>query len=62
MFKDVLIANQHFLPGTGRGTALAVEGPVEAHLILSKWRPAALGTSVSPSDCNLPVAGRNWRI
>jgi formate dehydrogenase iron-sulfur subunit len=36
-----------FLPGTGRGTALAVEGPVEADLDASKLRVASTGPSVT---------------
>jgi hypothetical protein len=47
-----------FLPGTGRGTALAVEGPVEAGLFVSVLNQAAPGPS-APSG-HLPVPGRNF--
>ena len=36
-----------FRPGTGRGTALAVEGSVEASLFLSKLNLAAPGPSTA---------------
>jgi hypothetical protein len=42
--------------GTGRGTALAVEGPVEGDLYLSEMNPAQPGPSVASR--HLPVPGR----
>ena len=52
-----MFARRRFRPGTGRGTALAVEGPVEAGLFLSDSNLA----QPDPSDLtgHLPVPGRS---
>ena len=47
---------EEFLPGTGRGTALAVEGSVEAGFKLSNMSIAPPGPSVAAR--HLPVPGR----
>jgi hypothetical protein len=44
-------------PGTGRGTALAVEGPVEASLKFPELSLARPGPSVASR--HLPVPGRD---
>ena len=52
-----MFARRRFRPGTGRGTALAVEGPVEAGLFLSDFSLAQPGPS-DPTG-HLPVRGRS---
>jgi hypothetical protein len=49
--------SMQFLPGTGRGTALAVEGAVEAGLLLSKLSFAATAPSTASRRFPSPFRG-----